>query len=306
LSNTPTVTLDELELAQIARLLRRLVQRGDTAYGNVGFNMADVQPPGSEYLTRDTCLQINIYPTTTTSTVKVSYKIMLPDGKINLAQETLAVTTAGALNQTIRNLTEGFLLSLAVTITNASTVHRGDTFVQVGLSFGSTSASPMYRLLCSGFVTTTVALAWPEGNLSDSLTGPGLLQSVTVATPGADTDWSYTFPAGFRYWVHSIAALFTTSSTVATRDAAAVFKDASANILWKLAGSVGQTASLAEYYLWGEAGTLAQDIIKNQVITMPGEFFAYPGYTVGSATTGMQAADQWSAIQLGYETWPEV
>jgi len=301
-----TLTIDQSELLEIIRLLRKQSHEVRRGYGEISFELGGVQPPSTEYLTRDSCLQINIYPATTTATVTISYKIMLPDGRVTTSADTFTGGSAYALNRYIRQLTEGFLLSLAVTISSGSTIHRGDTYVQVGLQFGTATTTPMYRLLAGGYVTTTCALAWPEGNISDSLTGPGLLNSTGVGNPAAGADWSLTFGSGQRLWIHAIYAQFAASAVAANRQAYLLLKDTAGHVLWELAPSTTMTAGATYNLNWTECATLSTGIAADRVIPLPTETYLYGGYIIGTSTANIDVGDQWSGIRIAAENWMEV
>ena len=307
MSSTPqVVTLTPDQLRAVKHAIREEREHGVPGYGNVRFQLDGVQPPSTEYLTRDSCLQVNIYPVTTTSTVLVAAKILGSDGKLNVSQWTYQAFTAAIKNQFIQQLTEGFLLSLAVTITNASTVHRGDTYVQVGIQMGPSAATPFYRVLAQGYVTTTVGLAWPEGSLMDSLTGPGLLITYAPANPAAGSDFTITLQAGARQWVHSLTAQLVTSATAATRIPYMSVLDAAGNVLWQIAPTAGQAASLTYQYDIGEALTLSADVNADKVMPWPEEVYLYGAAQLKSSTSSIQAGDQWQAIRAQVEQWWEI
>jgi hypothetical protein len=308
MSNTPTPTQLNMEEVKLLReILRAQLEDGARGYGLVRFTARDVQPPSTEYLTRDSYLQINIFPTGTANVVTVAFKILTPDGKISVSQFNYTGFTANAKNQYFPALTEGFLLSLSVTISGAATVHRGDTYVQVGVQFGLAAATPMYRLLVSGYVTTTAAIAWPEGNVVDSLTGPGLLNDAVISNPAAGADFIFNMAvANTRSWLHSFTATLVTSATAGNRQPQFTLKDAAGNVLWTLGTGAAQVASTTQVYNLGEAATIAQDVNKNVVITLPSEVYLYGAWTLASTTANIQAADQWSNVRAVFESWLEV
>jgi len=308
MSNTPTVAQLGMEEIRVLReVLRAIKDGGERGYGLVRFTTQGVQPPSSEYLTRDSYLQVNIFPNTTANTVTVAAKVLLPDGRINVMQFVYTNFSALAKNQFLQALTEGFLLSLTVTISGAGTVHRGDTYVQVGVQFGPSAGTPMYRLLVSGYVTSTASIAWPEGNITDSVSGPGFLQDLALSNPAAGADFTYNLAsANTRNWLHSFTATLTSSSTAANRQPTFLIKDAAGNQLWSFGTNTAQTASKTAEYNLAEAATIAADINGNVVVTMPSEVYLYGAWTLASSTTGIQSGDQWSAIRAVFEQWVEV
>jgi len=298
------VTFNEAQARFIERLMRACESRGKEGFGLVRFEMDSVQPPSTEYLTRDSFLQVNIWPPSAVDSITVAWKILSSDGKLNVSQATFTNFTPNAQNQYLQPLTEGFLLSLAVTNSNAGTVHRGRDFVQVGIQMGPAAGTPFYRVLISGYPTHVSALGWPEGSVIDSLTGPGWLQTSTNA-PAAGADFSIAFSQYTRIWIHSLSATLATSATVANRTPVFELLDISGNVVWQIAPTVVQAASLVYVYNLGEALTLSADVNNNKVIPLPEEVYIYGGGSaaIKSVTTNIQAADQWSNVMLCIEQW---
>ena len=302
----PAPALTQAQERDVIRLIHEARPRGKPGYGLVRFETTDVQPPSTEYLTQDSYLQVNIFPTTPTSVITIAAKILLTDGKITVLAFNYTNFTAYTKNQFLQQLAEGFLLSLTVTASLGYTLQRGDTFVQVGVQFGPSPGTPMYRVLASGYVTTTVAIAWPEGNLQDSLTGPGLITTVSLGNPAAGSDFTLSFNVGTRNWVHALSATLTTSATVANRMPVFLFKDISGNLLWSLGGNTAQTASKTVEYNLGESAALGVDSAGNAVVTMPTEAVGVANWSIASSTAGLQAGDQWSSIRCLIEQWIQV
>jgi len=299
------VTFTEAQGRFIERLMRACESKGAPGFGLVRFSMEDVQPPSTEYLTRDSYLQINIYPIAAADSVTVAWKILSSDGKLNVSQATFSGFTVSTLNQYIIPLTEGFLMSLAVTNSSASfQVPRGQDFVQVGIQMSNAPATPFYRLLISGYVTHVCALGWPEGTIMDSDTGPGRLSTAT-SSPAAGADFGISFKANTRNWLHSLTATLTTSATVANRTPVFELLDYAGNVVWQLAPTTVQAASLVYVYDLAESLTLSADVNSNKVIPFPETTYVYGAGSavVKSVTTNLQAADQWSAVYLVYEQW---
>jgi len=302
-TTSPGSTVQHIQHEMFVKALRDAMRKDNKGAGNVKFNFDDVQPPGVEYLTRDSYLQVNVFPTNSGHTVTVAYKVLVPDGRVTTGQFVITGMSTRTINQYTFALTEGFLQSLTVSIGPAPGIFRGDTFVQVGLQFGPSVATPMYRLLISGYPTTTAVIAWPEGNCIGSLDGTGLLADAQQTNPIAGADWTYTVPAGCRLWIHGFSATLTSSSTAANRQPQFQLYDAASNLIWQFGCLAAQAASLTQVYNVGECVTLAQDLNKNTVIPFPTDLFVYSGYKISSNTVNIQATDQWSGIWVQFDTW---
>jgi len=298
------VTFTEAQARFIERLMRACESKGTPGYGLVRFAMEDVQPPSTEYLTRDSFLQVNVYAAAAADTITLAWKILTSDGKLNVSQAVFTNFTVNALAQNFVPLTEGFLMSLTVTNTSAGVTPRGHIFVQVGVQESNAATTPFYRGLISGYVTHVVALAWPEGSLMDSLTGPGWLTTAT-ASPAAGADFALGFVSNTRNWIHSLSATLTTSATVANRTPVFTLLDYGGNVVWQVAPTTVQAASLAYIYDLGEALTLSADVNSNKIIPLPEEAYVYgAGLSVlKSVTTNLQGTDQWSSVSMVYERW---
>lgn len=299
---TPTPAQDAAALAaHQAQVARRRAARG---YPEVGWNLEECQPPSPEYLTRDSYLLVNVFPTTAGGVVTVAARILLPNGKINNCLWTVGPTVGLTKLQAVEPLVEGFLLSLTVSITPvAAPTQRGDTYVQVMLQYGPAPAVNCYRTLVSDYVTTTRTVGWPEGPLNDNLSGPGFLQTHQTANPAAGADFNFTTPANTRTWVHALTATLTTSSTAANRLVNFQIKDTGTNLIWSFGSQVAQVASTVYVYNASECIVSSSAASVTMLVTFPSEMYLLPGDAISSLTTNLQSGDQWSAIEVLWETW---
>ncbi len=273
-------------------------------YPEVCWNFEDTQPPGGEYITRDSYLLFTSYRNALGEVLTISARLLLPNGQIKICQWAQPNLNGQQLQQSVWALDEGFLLSLGVAIASPSNgVQRGDTFVQVGLQYGAAIGSPLYRVLVSDYVTTTRALGWPDGPLNDNVSGPGLLLTRLGGVPGAGLDFTVGGSANTRAWVHSLYATLTTSAAVANRSPLFEVLDSAANILWAFGPTAVQAASLTYIYNLTECVTEAADVGANKVVPFPTEMFLSGQFTIKSVTSGIQAGDQWSAPIMLFEMW---
>jgi len=113
--------------------------------------------------------------------------------------------------------------------------------------------------------------------------------------PAAGADWSVTVPAGKVWRLVSVQATLTTAVAVANRSPRLIVGDGDATFLTIPPVAV-QAASLAGVFDWLEHGS-AYTTAPDQVLSLPA-LVLEAGWTVGTSTTAIQAADQWSAQQL--------
>jgi hypothetical protein len=304
---TITLTGPQDDLQMIVKWLteqaRRKHRRG---YPNVCWDMESVQPPAPQYITRDTYLALNVYSCSGNAPVlNVSAKIMLPDGRITVQTWSTGAITGGAKAAYTYALDEGFLLSAAVSLTFGSTIERGEVFVQVQLQNNTATGAAIFRMLVSEYVTTTASIGWPEWPLNSNLTGPGYLRVITVGNPGVGADWTTTLPTNSRYWVHAIHATLTTGVDVANRTPVFQLEFPGGQVIWNVGASALIAASAAATYNLGEGLALGVDASSNYTVPLPTEAYLEGGSIIHSVTGNLQADDQWSAIYITLEQWPE-
>jgi len=120
-------------------------------------------------------------------------------------------------------------------------------------------------------------------------------QVIRPANPAAGADWLATVPAGHVWRVLGISAQLTTSAAVANRIPFIALGDGVATF-WDTPFRDEIAASLSfRYRLFPTAGAIGYE--SWEFAPMP-EVDLMPGWTVGSSTTSLQAADQWLNIAI--------
>lgn len=129
----------------------------------------------------------------------------------------------------------------------------------------------------------------------------GVRRPITVQSPAAGADWSFTLPSGA--WWRLIAARFqlATSAVVATRVASLEFQDPDGNPWLTLGPGQSQVASLTESYNYaiGLAGVGVAGLGPN-TIPLPNMLWEN-GWKIVSRTTAIDAGDQLSGVRLYLE-----
>jgi hypothetical protein len=299
-------TLSPQQLEAVQRTLSAWGKRALHPNTQVGFNTEDVPPSGGEFLTRDSYLVTNFFCNLGTTPLTVTAKILLPDGRITVNSWTYLSSAIWTKNQKIEALTEGFLLSLCVSLPSAAgIIVRGQCYVQVGLQTGAAVGTPVYRTLISDYLTTNYYPGWPESQPRASVDGRGWISTVTITAPGAGADWSYSFAASIRVALYSISCVFTTAVAVANRIPLFKIVAPAGSLDWQIASSVSQPASQVSAYNLAGCLNLSQDALKNFTLPIPETTAYVSGLTISAVTTAIQAADQWSNIYVVCESWPE-
>lgn len=130
---------------------------------------------------------------------------------------------------------------------------------------------------------------------------PGVLRHLAVPAPVAGAEWAFTLPSAGSWRLRCIHALLTTSATVAVRQPGISLTDGSL-LWWRAQAAVGVAASTAADVgaLTGTALSQAAGVSGSVILPLP-DVVLPPGYTVGSATAALQAADAYTAIVITAE-----
>lgn len=259
-------------------------------------------PPVAMALTGNDRGLITAFNSVAGVTVSIFGRVLGTDGKLHEIQQDFApAATRAAVTQSWEP-GDGFLLSLMVTV--SGTVKRGQCYVRVDLQRGLQTAPLIYDTLIADYVYTGYRPFWPFGRTSPPTEGPGMLRSIQVTNPAAGADWNQTVPTGARWRVLTGNFLFTASAAVANRFPAIIFDDG-VNELYATAWDNAVTAGTAPRVSLGPQRYVATNDGNSQAIAYIGNLALFAGWRVRSLTTAIQAADQWSAINLLVEEWIE-
>lgn len=294
----------------------------------VTFSVDRISPPGAVYVQRDDVLTFEI-TSSIVDTVTINWRQLLapfprggqPDAQatpdpfqtaqssniIEPGQRVVSITGANlnAPNFVTVPLTEGYLLSITAVALNA--FNRGQVFVRAFLNRGvfNLNAQTNFLLLFADYVTLFSAAAWPWGRIIDSTESSGFPSTATFANPAPTTDFVVTVPATHRWRVQSLSAVLTTSAAVGNRQVHSRVQDGVPNIVFDAPAPSVQAASLAVRYSFVPGLTSVAVIDGSTVVPLPpGLVLQQSGLTrIVSATTGILAGDQWSALAIGVEDY---
>lgn len=138
-----------------------------------------------------------------------------------------------------------------------------------------------------------------DGPICDVVLSSQLLQS-----PAAGADFTFTIPdVGSVYEIVSIRARLVTSAAVANRLVHCVIKDAATNEVYRVGADLAITAGLTTIYTFAPAiASIVGGHTTNNDIGYPIPEGPYlPRWTIGSLTTAIDVADQWSLISIWYK-----
>lgn len=129
----------------------------------------------------------------------------------------------------------------------------------------------------------------------------GRIRSITVTDPAADNEILETVPARRRWRLISIRFKLITDANVANRIVTLTIDDGTNNLL-TIPSDTAQTASLTRYYHY-HLQPVPQFLI-DAIFSLPlPDLFLAAGFRIQTLTTGLQAGDDFSVIQLLVEEW---
>lgn len=267
----------------------------------VSFKITDVNFPSAVYIGRDDRLIVEIAPSAANAPI-LSGRILRVNPFTGIGDVFYMFEQLPALNPNrvfqafVFNPGEGFLLNVCLT-PNASAIHRGQEYVAVSLIRGTAASFFRVATLIGDYLCTGGNLAWPGSRVLCCSEFPGNLRVVQITNPAAGADWVATVPTGARWKVYSFHALFTASATVANRQVEVIVDDG-ANIYWDSDAQVNITAGQAVSI--NDTGTnVPQGVFTTtQNLVIPPQLQMAAGHRIRTATAGIQAGDQWSAINL--------
>lgn len=259
---------------------------------------------GGYYFGGDDQLRVTSWNSLASVTVIVTGRFVhADDGRIEAFSEVHTANTNRTAASNTYGRARGWLTDLSVLVSGA-TPQRGQTFVRVDVVRGLGAGAIALSTLIQGYVTATQRLAYPGSPVSDSLTGPGALRSLTGTDPAANTEISETVPTGARWRFVSLRATLTTDATAGNRVIGLTFDDGT-NIYGGAFANYNQAASLAFAYYFSNTGLNHAQASTDAMISTPANVVLPAGHRLRTLTNNIQATDNWGAPQYGVEEWLE-
>jgi hypothetical protein len=293
-----------------------------SAPASVSFAFDKIGPPSALYIQRDDVLIIIASSNQGNETVIINARFLLPQapspgqpdtphgdtasqtprtgGTVVNVQQRMPLPNIRQINTSVIQLTEGYLLSVAATANIAS--FRGQTFVRAILLRGAQLVSNQYQVLFEDYCTNPQSAGWPGGRQVGFDEGTGWTHSILQSNPPAGADWAYLALFAQKQRITSLSAVFTASAAVANRQVELIVDDG-ANILWRASASANVTAGQTVTFSATGTNVPAGIIATDQTLLLPPGLVLVPNWRIRTATTGIQAGDQWSNIWLNVEEW---
>jgi len=273
-----------------------------TPYGPVEhFKRWHVSPPTLQYIEVDDTLVLSTYAFGATPPINLSLRVLRADGVIIpyfIPQMSLGSPSAPTVTK--QGGIGGFILSATISCPAAA---AGQVYAVLEIQRGQGSGDlTMGTVLAAGTPNKFNDVCYPTMPPLNPEALPGYPMVLTVANPAAGADWTYTPAAGTHVTIKNIHAQFvsaaggpTRSSHIKVLSGATVGADLEANL--------GIAGGLTVNFNWGHGLPLANTALDQTIIFVPFPLNQriVPGMSIATATAGIQAGDQWSAIALDLE-----
>jgi hypothetical protein len=271
---------------------------------DISFLIKNASTPSALYIERDDSLLMVAATSQVNEVVTYNLRVLTPDGRINDMQFQQRPTNSRAPVTLVQVLAEGYLLSMSVNAAIATS--RGQTFARAMITRSGTGVSGAAQSLFADYVTTFSTPGYPNGRIVSPTEGQGLVYGVTVGNPAAGVDWSVNVPLNTRWRVRSWVARLTCSAAAANRQPQAQVIQGG-NSVWLGQPIANIVASAIVNIAAGGLTPIVSVNANGYMLPLPPDLLLTGNATfaqsLGTATTGIQAGDQWSAIQLLVEEW---
>lgn len=282
---------------------------GYQAPGPFSIAVQNIEPPMQVYVRKDEILQLNVWNSSAGTTVSIGFRMLMSDGQVVDTSQTFALTSARALNTFPIAMEEGYLLSVIVTAGGTAN-SRGQTFAQVQQGRGNkTGIITPTGLLIQDYVTTSMALAWPGGNIRTPLEGLGWVHDFQVTNPGVGLEWNTNPPARARWRLQGVQWQLVTNGTAANRNAQLQIKPSGTAVI-PIVSAFNQLASTTFTYelaLNGPGGQVTG--FNNVSLSAPATMFVTSQGVIASLTNNLQVGgggDQNQNIFISVEEWLDI
>lgn len=263
---------------------------------DVNFRTCEVDPPSPFYVDVDDIWELGTLQFSNSASIRANIRILRPHGGIETVQIPLGGLSAGAAATITRVEREGYVLSANITW-ETSAPGFGPWFAWLKITRAGTGVPNVARTLIAGYLDNHSTLSWPEHIPQRPAEGAGFIINNSVGNPAAGVDWVFTNPTGARATVMGVFAQLVTSAAAATRTATLKITDG-ANIAFLVDATATQIASITNQYT-GYCGGFAGGSGGTHIYwPLPAPYLLGTGWTIGTVTNNIQAADQWSLIRV--------
>jgi hypothetical protein len=265
------------------------------------FRRLGIEPPTGVYVTRDDQLLLTIRLHSPFPSGLLSLRTLTPDGQI--VPQLFTVTAGLAYNSTATLVipgVEGFLLSASFAPTGG---FWGDCYATLQIQRGQgTQDVTRGALIVAGYCTALCPLAWPNGPLESTLSGPGEWFDYVTPNPAAGADVTFASDGLMYHDCISASIMFTASAAVANREVSLEAFDGGGTSMWLAPAPAAITAGQAVRLTWTPAANPTQ-LGLVMLAGMPELRQGYVGMALRTKTVGLDVADQISNVVLVVRSW---
>lgn len=228
--------------------------------------------------------------------------VLLEDGQIVTYQWRLSSSVALMPTTLTFPLGEGYILFASVEV-QEPTAPCNSVFVAVDVIRGDALTGQMYTTLLRGFTGFGSPIHYPYTSLQSPCDGIGQQVVTAIANPAAGAEVVFTVPSGVEMELLSFITTLTTDGTVSNRAVRPRITDGVLTV-WETRATNTQAASQVVTYAAsqqiGDTGFNAPIATR----ALPTQLRLREGWTIGTATTNLQAGDQFSATVLTARQYP--
>lgn len=264
-----------------------------------------IPSPNQFYLTGEDRLRIVSVNAAASVRVRVACRTAPPAGG-TVAQEFTHVPATDRSKRTEDfSIGDGSLLNVTV-FASGGAPRLGETYVIIQLVRGAGAAAVVLGTILGGCITTTQALGFPGSPIVSSLDVAPVVRAVLGTLPAAGIDMFEICPTGARWEMLRILSHFTATAAAATRITQLHFVQSGTYVV-RVAAVKDVVAGEVVDFMWAAnlpalaalGSSIRQQPIPAGMLLNAGDYFL-------TATSGLQAGDQWTAPAFVVREWLEV
>jgi hypothetical protein len=260
-----------------------------------------INPPADLLVTEDDELLVQSYNTHATTRVEVRLRILDPGGEVVSHVLRHTPNTDRSLASSFHAIPDGYVLG-AVALPTADDVQPGELFVTVALTRGASVGSPAMQPLIQEYLTSTGYAGYPAGVLRTPGEGRGNLYLPSFTDPLTGGEALFRVPSNARWRLFTARAVLTTSAAAGNRTVRAVVDDSTTQV-YRCAASAVQAPSTQVAYSFVPGGERLGAGGGDEIVPLPADLYLPNAWRMKTATSGIDAGDQWSALACLVEEW---
>lgn len=268
---------------------------------HVSFSTARIAPPAPFYLSLEDRLRISWWNQIPVASLRVSGRMLDEQGEMRIFVFTFPMAVSLNRQSEILALGEGFLLNLGVRAVQLSPAQE-QAFVSLTVIRGPAALAVELSTLIQSYVGRAFFPSWPAVPPRDSVEGPGLVISHTVAAPAVGADWAFTIDERVAERIVGVTGTLTTNATAANRTVQLVYTDTAGNDTLFLEAAAVQPASTTRRYTWHINAPYAAVTTVIQHAPLP-DILLKSTWAISTLTDNLQVGDQWSGLFVTAERW---